>query len=89
MSRQRLMNDTCDGRTAAAANFNHALSPSPLFSVGMFEWYWSRESPKAMQHLHLYSERTQNTVDIARHRKLEFCAGVLQHSGIILDQHIL
>ena len=36
-----------------------------------------------------YSERTQNTVDIERHRKLEFRAGVLQHSGIILDQHIL
>ena len=37
----------------------------------------------------LYSARTQNTVDIERHRKLEFRAGVLQHSGIILDQHIL
>ena len=36
-----------------------------------------------------YSARTQNTVDIERHRKLEFRAGVLQHSGIILDQHIL
>ena len=37
----------------------------------------------------MYSERTQSTVDIERHRKLEFRARVLQHSGIILDQHIL
>ena len=38
---------------------------------------------------HMYSERMQNNVDIERHRKLEFRAGLLKHSGIILDQHIL
>ena len=36
-----------------------------------------------------YPVRQSFTVDIERHRKLEFRAGVLQHSGIILDQHIL
>ena len=37
----------------------------------------------------IYPVRQSFTVDIERHRKLEFRAGVLQHSGIILDQHIL
>ena len=58
-----------------------AFPPIPSSSGSAIQSPW-----KAWE---VYSDRTQDTVDIERHRKLEFRAGLLQLSGIILDQHIL